>query len=93
MYDSSDLMGYRILNIELQIFCCQNNLCEQLEKISLILFRYHGELLIASNAFYLLFGIDMICMSFNLVQEEVIKNVKDFAMKLGLIQDPENEEE
>ena len=37
--------------------------------------------------------IDMICMSFNSVQEEVIKNVKDFAMKLGLIQDPENEEE
>ena len=47
----------------------------------------------ALNALYLLFGIALICMSFNLVQEEVIKNVKGFAMQLGLIQDPDDEEE
>ena len=52
-----------------------------------------GEIRIALNALYLLFGIALICMSFNLVQEEVIKNVKGFAMQLGLIQDPDDEEE
>merc|ERR1719189_3135695 len=50
-----------------------------------------GEIRIALNALYLLFGIALICMSFNLVQEEVIKNVKGFAMQLGLIQDPDDE--
>ena len=35
-----------------------------------------GEVRIALCSLYLLFGIAMICMSFNLVQEEVINNVK-----------------
>ena len=36
-----------------------------------------GEVRIALCSLYLLFGIAMICMSFNLVQEEVINNVNE----------------
>ncbi len=42
---------------------------------------------------YLLFGIAMIAMSFNLVQEEVINNVKGMAKQLGIIKDDDEEEE
>jgi len=41
----------------------------------------------------LLFGIALICMSFNLVQEEVINNVKGLAMQLGIINDDDEEDE
>jgi len=52
-----------------------------------------GEIRIALCSLYLLFGIAMICMSFNLVQEEVINNVKGMAMQLGIIKDDDEEEE
>ena len=52
-----------------------------------------GEVRIALCSLYLLFGIALICMSFNLVQEEVINNVKGLAMQLGIISDDEEEDE
>ena len=52
-----------------------------------------GEIRIALNSLYLLFGIALICMSFNLVQEEVIKNFKELATQLGIIKDDDEEEE
>ena len=44
-----------------------------------------GEVRIALCSLYLLFGIAMICMSFNLVQEEVINNVKGIILKTLLL--------
>lgn len=41
---------------------------------------------------YLLFGIALLAMSFNLVQEEVISKVKSIAKRLGIIKDDEIEE-
>lgn len=41
---------------------------------------------------YLLFGIALLAMSFNLVQEEVISNVKTVARHLGIIKDEDDEE-
>ncbi|XP_050525597.1 uncharacterized protein LOC126896679 isoform X2 [Daktulosphaira vitifoliae] len=41
---------------------------------------------------YLLFGIALLAMSFNLVQEEVISNVKAVARHLGIIKDEDEEE-
>lgn len=41
---------------------------------------------------YLLFGIALLAMSFNLVQEEVISNVKTVARHLGIIKDEDEEE-
>ena len=52
-----------------------------------------GELRIALCSLYLLFGIAMICMSFNLVQEEVINSVKGIAMQLGIIKDDDDEDD
>ena len=46
-----------------------------------------GEIRIALCSLYLLFGIAMIAMSFNLVQEQVINHVKGIAMQLGIIKD------
>ena len=46
-----------------------------------------GEVRIALTSFYLLFGIAMICMSFNLVQVQVIKTVKHMGKQLGIIKD------
>jgi hypothetical protein len=41
---------------------------------------------------YLLFGIALLAMSFNLVQEEVISNVKAVARHLGIIKDEDEED-
>lgn len=41
---------------------------------------------------YLLFGIALLAMSFNLVQEEVINNVKSVARHLGIIKDEDGNE-
>lgn len=49
---------------------------------------------IALCSLYLLFGIALLAMSFNLVQEEVITNVKSIAKTLGIIKrerDSEND--
>ncbi|XP_068990575.1 uncharacterized protein galene isoform X1 [Neodiprion pinetum] len=48
---------------------------------------------IALCSLYLLFGISLLAMSFNLVQEEVINNVKSLAKSLGIIKDEEGEED
>ncbi|KAG7197188.1 hypothetical protein KM043_007266 [Ampulex compressa] len=48
---------------------------------------------IALCSLYLLFGIALLAMSFNLVQEEVINNVKSVAKRLGIIKDSDDEEE
>lgn len=45
------------------------------------------ELRIAGCSLYLLFGISLLAMSFNLVQEEVIANVKSVARQLGILKD------
>lgn len=47
---------------------------------------------IAMCSLYLLFGIALLAMSFNLVQEEVIASVKEIAKKLGIIKENENDE-
>ena len=51
------------------------------------------ELSIALCSIYLLFGIALLAMSFNLVQEEVINNVKSMARRLGILKDEEEEED
>ncbi|KAJ8887128.1 hypothetical protein PR048_013343 [Dryococelus australis] len=48
---------------------------------------------IALCSLYLLFGIALLAMSFNLVQEEVINNVKAIAKHLGIVKDDEDEED
>nr|XP_031838304.1 uncharacterized protein LOC116429463 isoform X2 [Nomia melanderi] len=48
---------------------------------------------IAVCSLYLLFGIALLAMSFNLVQEEVINNVKNVAKSLGIIKESDDEEE
>jgi hypothetical protein len=47
---------------------------------------------IALCSVYLLFGIALLAMSFNLVQEEVITKVKNVAKRLGIIKDDEVED-
>lgn len=47
---------------------------------------------IALCSLYLLFGIALLAMSFNLVQEEVITKVKNVARRLGIIKDDEIED-
>lgn len=47
---------------------------------------------IAYCSLYLLFGIALLAMSFNLVQEEVIAKVKSVAKRLGIIKDDEIED-
>ena len=42
---------------------------------------------IALCSLYLLFGIALLAMSFNLVQEEVINNVKNVAKRLGILKE------
>lgn len=42
---------------------------------------------------YLLFGISLLAMSFNLVQEEVISNVKSIAKTLGIIKSDSDDSE
>lgn len=48
---------------------------------------------IALCSLYLLFGIALLAMSFNLVQEEVINNVKSVAKRLGIIKETDEEGE
>lgn len=48
---------------------------------------------IALCSLYLLFGISLLAMSFNLVQEEVISNVRSVAKTLGIIKSESDEEE
>lgn len=50
-----------------------------------------SEINIALCSLYLLFGIALLAMSFNLVQEEVIANVKSVAKTLGIIKKEEDE--
>ena len=52
-----------------------------------------GEQRIALCSLYLLFGIAMIAMSFNLLQEEVINSVKSLGKMCGIIKDNEDEDE
>jgi len=52
-----------------------------------------GEQRIALCSIYLLFGIAMIAMSFNLVQEEVINSVKSVGKMLGILKDDDDEED
>lgn len=49
----------------------------------------NAELSIAFCSLYLLFGIALLAMSFNLVQEEVIANVKNVARQLGILKEEE----
>lgn len=48
-----------------------------------------SEISIALCSLYLLFGIALLAMSFNLVQEEVIANVKSVARRLGILKEEE----
>lgn len=48
---------------------------------------------IALCSLYLLFGISLLAMSFNLVQEEVISNVKSVAKTLGIIKSESDDED
>jgi Ion channel len=54
--------------------------------------KEEAEISIALCSLYLLFGIALLAMSFNLVQEQVINSVKSVARRLGIIKD-ENEDE
>lgn len=51
--------------------------------------KENPELSIAFCSLYLLFGIALLAMSFNLVQEEVITNVKNVARQLGILKEEE----
>nr|XP_045592884.1 potassium channel subfamily K member 18-like isoform X2 [Procambarus clarkii] len=51
------------------------------------------ELSIALCSIYLLFGIALLAMSFNLVQEEVISYVKNIAKRLGILKDEEGDDD
>ena len=55
--------------------------------------RSNAELNIALCSIYLLFGIALLVMSFNLVQDEVVSFVKDIAKSLGIIKDDEDIDE
>ncbi|KAH8378850.1 hypothetical protein KR009_001746 [Drosophila setifemur] len=46
---------------------------------------------IAYCSLYLLFGIALLAMSFNLVQEEFIANVKEVARRLGILKDDDDD--
>ncbi|KAJ4426798.1 hypothetical protein ANN_26597 [Periplaneta americana] len=48
---------------------------------------------LALCSLYLLFGIVLLAMSFNLVQEEVINNIKSVAKRLGIVKDDEEDED
>jgi len=53
----------------------------------------YGEIRITLCSVYLLFGIAMIAMCFNLVQVQVINNVKTIGKQLGIIKDDDDEYE
>uniref|UniRef100_A0A1I8MGT9 Potassium channel domain-containing protein n=1 Tax=Musca domestica TaxID=7370 RepID=A0A1I8MGT9_MUSDO len=48
---------------------------------------------IAYCSLYLLFGIALLAMSFNLVQEEFIANVKEVARRLGILKDDDDDDD
>ncbi|EDW76975.1 uncharacterized protein Dwil_GK21143 [Drosophila willistoni] len=48
---------------------------------------------IAYCSLYLLFGIALLAMSFNLVQEEFIANVKEVARRLGILKDDDDDDQ
>ncbi|KAK6640579.1 hypothetical protein RUM44_012275 [Polyplax serrata] len=52
----------------------------------------NAEISIALCSLYLLFGIALLAMSFNLVQEEVINNVKAIAKRLGVIKEDDDDD-
>ncbi|CAH1118689.1 unnamed protein product [Phaedon cochleariae] len=54
---------------------------------------YYATISIALCSLYLLFGISLLAMSFNLVQEEVISNVKSVAKTLGIIKSESDDED
>lgn len=54
---------------------------------------YHATISIALCSLYLLFGISLLAMSFNLVQEEVIANVKSVAKIFGIIKSDSDDED
>ena len=45
---------------------------------------------LASCAIYLLFGMALIAMSFNLVQEEVKKTVRNIGKRIGIVSDDDD---
>ena len=53
--------------------------------------KSNPEVNISLCSVYLIFGLALIVMSFNLVQDEVIAFVKDIAIRLGLIKDEDEE--
>jgi len=53
------------------------------------IFCFLVQVSIALCSMYLLFGISLLAMSFNLVQEQVIHSVKRVATRLGIIRDEE----
>uniref|UniRef100_A0AAR5PXI8 Potassium channel domain-containing protein n=1 Tax=Dendroctonus ponderosae TaxID=77166 RepID=A0AAR5PXI8_DENPD len=55
--------------------------------------RDYATISIALCSLYLLFGISLLAMSFNLVQEEVISNVKSIAKTLGIIKSDSDDSE
>uniref|UniRef100_A0A1B6CX02 Potassium channel domain-containing protein n=1 Tax=Clastoptera arizonana TaxID=38151 RepID=A0A1B6CX02_9HEMI len=55
--------------------------------------KTNSEVSIALCSLYLLFGIALLAMSFNLVQEEVISNVKSIARHLGIIKDEDEDDD
>lgn len=46
---------------------------------------------LASCAIYLLFGMALIAMSFNLVQEEVKKKVRNIGKRVGIVSDDDDD--
>ena len=52
-----------------------------------------GEQRLALCSLYLLFGIAMIAMSFNLVQEQVINSVKTLGKQLGILKDDDDDDD
>ncbi|XP_072758263.1 uncharacterized protein Galene [Anoplolepis gracilipes] len=56
-------------------------------------YKQDAQVGIALCSLYLLFGIALLAMSFNLVQEEVINNVKSVAKRLGIIKETDDEAE
>jgi hypothetical protein len=44
-------------------------------------------------AFYLLFGMALLAMSFNLVKEEVTKSVKSIGKRIGIVSNDDDDSE
>ena len=84
--------------------CKWRNLCTSSIFSSILWLCWHRDFVPAQNvkenvevsialcSLYLLFGIALLAMSFNLVQEEVINSVKSVAKRLGIIKDEDEED-